>query len=68
MIFNDIPDEALDALFDEWVENRYFDRLLLGILFYLYLLMATPNGLRIIFMPFLMPFYLWGLLPISDLY
>ncbi len=68
MIFNGISDDEIDALYDKWRDELYFDRLLLGISLYLYLLLATPHGLKILFMPFLMPFYLWGLLPVSELY
>ena len=62
-MFWDIEDEELEKLYDVWMDERYFDRLLLGVGLVLYLLFATPRGLEIFFAPFLFPFYLWGILP-----
>lgn len=64
-MFFDIPDEELEALFDEWRDHRYFDRVLLTVATVVGLLMAPPQILEIIFTPFLFPFYLWGLLPMD---
>lgn len=62
-MFYDIEDEELEALYDRWTNDLYFDRLLLGVGLFLYLIFATPRGLEILFAPFLMPFYIWGILP-----
>ena len=59
-----IPDEELEALFDEWSDHRYFDRVLLSVTAVIGLTLATPSALKIIFAPILFPFYLWGLLPL----
>ena len=60
-----IPDEELEALFDEWSDHRYFDRVLLSVAAVVGLSLATPQTLKIIFAPLLFPFYLWGLLPMD---
>lgn len=60
-----IPDEELEALFDEWRDHRYFDRVLLSVSAVVGLTLAKPQGLEIIFASLLFPFYLWGLLPIN---
>ncbi len=64
-MFFDISDEELEALFDEWRDHRYFDRVLLSVSAVVGLTLAKPQGLEIIFAPLLFPFYLWGLLPIN---
>ena len=62
-MFWDVEDEELEKLFDYWIDHLYFDRVLLSVGFYFYLIFATPRGLELLFTPFLMPFYLWGILP-----
>ncbi len=64
-MFIDISDEELNAIFDEWRDHRYFDRVLLSVVAVVGLTLATPQGLKIIFAPILFPFYLWGILPID---
>ena len=64
-MFFDIPDEELDALYDEWRDHRYFDRVLLSVAAVVGLTLATPQVLKIIFAPIFFPFYLWGLLPLN---
>ncbi len=64
-MFIDISDEEMNAIFDEWRDHRYFDRVLLSVVAVVGLTLATPQGLKIIFAPILFPFYLWGILPID---
>ena len=64
-MFFDIPDEELEALFDEWMNHRYFDRVLLSTSVVVGLMMAPLHILEIIFAPLFFPFYLWGLLPLK---
>ncbi len=46
-MFFDLTDEELNALFDEWRDHRYFDRVLLSVIAVVGLMLATSQGLKI---------------------
>ena len=63
-MFWGIEDEELEKLYDVWMDERYFDRVLLSVLIVIALILAPGERLEAAFAPLLFPFYLWGILPL----
>lgn len=63
-MFWGIEDEELEKLYDIWMDERYFDRVLISVVIVIGLTLAPNERLTVAFAPLLFPFYLWGLLPL----
>lgn len=59
-MFHDIPDEVLEALYDEWYEHRYFDRVLLSVATVIALVVIPPAWGKLFFLPFFPSMIFWG--------